>query len=203
MLHIAHNSLLCLSLLWFRFQCITAMLETKAERKTSNYVSLTIVPDTSEQRLVLAPVLLTPNSAEVSSAACLSSPHPLAIVVLYSTSSLSTEAAFLLATFCIIYFPFKLRTFIFLSFLLACLHPLQNCLISSSSIPYLYNWGMSSVSSFYVFTISLFRCNKSKTEWKWLPLNICSTNKCVWNVFPCHENSVLTMLLPGGLLIQQ
>jgi len=59
--------------------------------------------------------------------------------MLYSASSLSTEATFLLVTFCTVYFPFKLRKFIFLSFLLAYLHPLQNNLLSSSSILYLYN----------------------------------------------------------------
>lgn len=133
----------------------------KKKSKPHNYMSLAMVPGTSVQSFVLSPVLLVRNSAEVFSAACLSSPHPLVKVVLYPTSSLS-EATFWITTFCAIYFPFKLRTFIFLSFLLACLHPLQNCLLSSSSILYLYKWGMSSVSSFYVFTLLPFGATNPK-----------------------------------------
>lgn len=94
-------------------------------------MSLTTVPDAAAHTFVLSPVLLVPNPAEVSSGASLSSPHPLVKAVLYSTSSLSAESTFLLPTFYTIYFPFKLRTFIFLSFCLACLHHLQNLLLVS------------------------------------------------------------------------
>lgn len=120
------------------------MLKKKKEKKKSNYVSLTIFPGTGAQSFVLSPVLPTPfppkfwivpNLDEFSSAVSLCSPHPLAKAVLYSTSSISTDiyvSIFLLHTFCTMYFPFTLRTFILLSFYLAYLHLLQHYLFSSS-----------------------------------------------------------------------
>lgn len=130
-----------------------------------------------------------------------SSLHPLHEVMLYSTSILSAEAIFLVDTFCTIYFPFKLRTFSFLSFLRACLHPLQKSPFSSFSVSYLYSWGMSSISSFYVFTLLPFGATNPKPTSNGCVFILSSNKKCVWNVFPCHENSVLTMLFPRGLLI--
>lgn len=152
--HITHTNLLCSSLVWFRIESIAFMLK-KIEKKIKKQLHiLNHIPRHWSSDFVLSPVLPTPfppkfwivpNLDEFSSAVSLCSPHPLVKAVLYSTSSISI---FLLHTFCIMYFPFKLRTFIFLSFYLAYLHLLQHYLLSSSLL-HLHNWAMF----LFVFTL--------------------------------------------------